>query len=300
MTRGRGVLDLALVAVATGVLLGRTVIGGGLWYGVQRARGETVPSLTAFFSSGMVAPDLEQIAPPGPAPRPDQLPEPWRTAAATALHRRVPASLGTAEAAMGAVDAAYASVRDPQQALEVAVLGELRARAVGRARAVAERDPEAYASYRRYLPSAVLFEADPFLGQTAALATVLDLRWPVDGEHPLTSGFGERADPFHGRAAQHEGVDVSMPVGTPVRAAQGGVVAAVGHSATNGTFVTLDHGSGVLTAYLHLSVVGVAQGATVVRGDPIATSGRSGRATGPHLHFALQIAGRWVDPERFR
>lgn len=117
-------------------------------------------------------------------------------------------------------------------------------------------------------------------------------RWPVDA--PLTSAFGLR---FLGiRPDIHRGVDLAAPEGTPVRAMTHGVVRYAGIQTGYGNVVWLDHGSGVLTVYAHLSRVDVRTGARVRAGEVIALSGSSGDATAPHLHFEVWRWGRQVDP----
>ncbi|RMH22227.1 MAG: M23 family metallopeptidase, partial [Gemmatimonadetes bacterium] len=117
-------------------------------------------------------------------------------------------------------------------------------------------------------------------------------RWPVDG--PLTSPFGVR---FRGlKPDVHRGVDIAVPVGTPVRAMRGGRVRFAGTMAGYGTVVWLEHGSSVLSVYAHLSELRVRTGERVDGGQIIALSGRSGDARGAHLHFEVWKGGREVDP----
>lgn len=117
-------------------------------------------------------------------------------------------------------------------------------------------------------------------------------RWPVEG--PMTSAYGLR---FRGiRPEIHRGVDISVPEGTPVRAMTHGVVRFAGVQQGFGNVVWLDHGSGVLTVYAHLSRVDVSTGARVAAGDVVALSGSSGDVTAPHLHFEIWRWGREVDP----
>jgi murein DD-endopeptidase MepM/ murein hydrolase activator NlpD len=120
---------------------------------------------------------------------------------------------------------------------------------------------------------------------------------PVDG--PVGSGFGFRADPFRGRAALHTGLDYPADLGTPVRAAAGGVVQSADWHAEYGQLVVLDHGNGLATRYAHLSKVLVAPGDLVRRGQPIGKVGSSGRSTGPHLHFEVLVEGVPQNPARF-
>jgi murein DD-endopeptidase MepM/ murein hydrolase activator NlpD len=109
-----------------------------------------------------------------------------------------------------------------------------------------------------------------------------------------------RTHPVLGQEKFHDGVDLAVPVGTPVIAAQGGKVAVVGQSAVSGRYVVIDHGYGVHTSYCHLSSAPIAQGSAIGRSETFALSGNTGRSTGPHLHYGVKIGGKWVDPERFK
>ncbi len=119
--------------------------------------------------------------------------------------------------------------------------------------------------------------------------------WPVTG--PITSGYGWRANPFGGSSRDfHEGLDIGVPSGTPVRAAAPGIVVQAGWMDGFGYGVVIDHGGGVQSLYGHLSRIGVRAGQAVARGDVIAWSGSTGRSTGPHLDFRIKIDGKTVDP----
>jgi len=121
--------------------------------------------------------------------------------------------------------------------------------------------------------------------------------WPVHGI--LRSSFGGRSDPFSGEGAFHTGIDLAVPVGTPVRATADGVVSTAGWSGEYGKLVVLDHGNGLETYYAHLSQFMVVAGQEVHRGEVIALSGCSGRATGPHMHYEVRLHGTPVNPYRY-
>jgi len=121
---------------------------------------------------------------------------------------------------------------------------------------------------------------------------------PVDGGW-LTSGFGMRADPFTGRPTFHEGLDFSVPMGTEVRATADGMVRDVVFERGFGHMVVLQHDARTTTRYAHLSQPLVARGQKISRGDVIALSGRSGRATSPHLHYEVLVNGRPVNPHSY-
>lgn len=118
---------------------------------------------------------------------------------------------------------------------------------------------------------------------------------PVAGTEDGT-GFGARRIINGLRRSPHAGVDYSADAGTPVVAANGGRVALVGEMFFPGRLVVLDHGLGLFTLYFHLERVDVQEGERVERGQPIGTVGASGRATGPHLHFAAHLRQARVDP----
>ena len=104
-----------------------------------------------------------------------------------------------------------------------------------------------------------------------------------------SSGFGTRIDPFTGRRTQHDGVDFVAPVGTPIVAAAGGLVVAIEYRSDYGNMVDIDHGNGLKTRYAHASKVFVKIGDIVKAGERIALVGRTGRATGSHLHFEVHV-----------
>jgi murein DD-endopeptidase MepM/ murein hydrolase activator NlpD len=94
----------------------------------------------------------------------------------------------------------------------------------------------------------------------------------------------------------HRGVDVAVPVGTPVKAMKNGDVAFAGEMSGYGLVVILQHGPRLRTVYGHLSELHVRRGDQVSGGQIIAKSGRSGNASGAHLHFEIQRWGRDEDP----
>jgi murein DD-endopeptidase MepM/ murein hydrolase activator NlpD len=113
------------------------------------------------------------------------------------------------------------------------------------------------------------------------------------------SGYGMRTDPFTGQLAMHAGVDFAAPVGTPIYAAAGGVVAAAEMNPVYGNTVQLDHGNGLSTLYAHASRLVVKPGDIVRRGQKIAEVGSTGRSTGPHLHFEVHVNGVPQNPLKF-
>jgi murein DD-endopeptidase MepM/ murein hydrolase activator NlpD len=115
--------------------------------------------------------------------------------------------------------------------------------------------------------------------------------WPLEGT--LTSGFGYR----WGR--MHEGIDISVPEGTPIRAAADGTVILMQseyESGGYGNYSCIDHGGGLSTCYAHQSSFATSVGAQVSQGDLIGYSGNTGHSTGPHLHFEVRVNGVATDP----
>lgn len=121
---------------------------------------------------------------------------------------------------------------------------------------------------------------------------------PVTGGR-LTSGFGQRKAPIKGASTNHEGLDIALPQGTPVKAQATGRVVFAGKAGGYGNQVKVDYGNGVIASYSHLSAFSVKEGDLVAAGQPVAAVGRSGVATGPHLHYMLEVGGKKVDPQTF-
>lgn len=118
--------------------------------------------------------------------------------------------------------------------------------------------------------------------------------WPTRGW--LTSRFGKRISPFTGRPHQHAGIDIAAETGTPVIAPARGLVSFVGHKGPLGQSVVINHGYGVRTVYGHNSEIHVKIGDEVVRGQLLAAVGSTGRSTGPHLHYSVEVRGVARDP----
>ena len=120
------------------------------------------------------------------------------------------------------------------------------------------------------------------------------MMWPVDGK--ISSPFGR----WRGKH-KHEGIDIPMPGGTPIRAARNGVVIRTGNNSTigfrgYGNFAMVEHGGGVRTFYAHCSRVAVVQGQRVMQGQIIGYVGSTGHSTANHLHFEVRINDRKVNP----
>ena len=115
----------------------------------------------------------------------------------------------------------------------------------------------------------------------------------------MSSSYGVRADPFTGHQSHHEGVDIAASHGSPIYAMGEGVVTFAGNKPGYGLTVEVTHKSGLSTRYAHASAVHVSVGDRVKKGTRVASVGTSGRATGPHLHFEVQLNQRAVNPVTF-
>jgi murein DD-endopeptidase MepM/ murein hydrolase activator NlpD len=118
-------------------------------------------------------------------------------------------------------------------------------------------------------------------------------------EYKLNSGFGYRRDPMRRRGALHTGIDLGGPRNAPVLATAPGTVVETGRSGAYGIMVVVDHGMGLETRYAHLSRARVRVGDKVAVGKTVGLMGRTGRATGPHLHYEIRFDGRPLSPRPF-
>ena len=113
----------------------------------------------------------------------------------------------------------------------------------------------------------------------------------------LTSPFGYRSDPLLGVGKRHTGMDFACDPGNPIYATGDGVVIKAAHEGKGyGNHVEVDHGFGYVTRYAHMSRIDVVEGQKVRRGDFLGLSGRSGRVTGPHLHYEVIYRKDYVNP----
>ena len=123
---------------------------------------------------------------------------------------------------------------------------------------------------------------------------------PDPSRYKMSSPFGYRTDPFTGASRMHTGLDFAMKIGNPVYATGDGVVESVKFEFFGyGNSITIKHGFGYETIYAHLNSVKVIEGMKVKRGDCIAESGKSGRSSGPHLHYEVVYKGRKVNPANY-
>ncbi|GEM_PF-3496340 len=133
-------------------------------------------------------------------------------------------------------------------------------------------------------------------GMTGAAAPALSFATP---EARLTSAYGERPDPFTGQAKFHDGVDIALPMRTPIRAAKDGIVAFSGWKGGYGNAVVIEHPGNMTTLYGHNDEHIVKVGDVVKRGQVIGYSGDTGHSTGPHLHFEVTRDGQRIDPKSY-
>lgn len=120
--------------------------------------------------------------------------------------------------------------------------------------------------------------------------------WPAPSYSRISDEYGNRIHPTLGVPQFHNGLDMAAPGGSPILAAEGGVVVAAAYNSTMGNYIMISHGSGLVTIYMHASALYVSSGQTVTRGQQIGAVGSTGRSTGNHLHFSVRLNGSYVNP----
>lgn len=134
-------------------------------------------------------------------------------------------------------------------------------------------------------------------GDMAAHIPAIPPMSTAKGSFHLSSPFGYRSDPLLGFRKRHTGMDFACPPGNPIYATGDGVVELVKRERKGyGNHVIIDHGFGYKTRYAHMSRIDVVKGQTLKRGDCIGLSGKSGRITGPHLHYEVLYRKDYVNP----
>ena len=186
------------------------------------------------------------------------------------------ARVGELAVALNRAEANYQSVRD--------IMSRPRAGSGGgRTAEPAPEEPRRAATLRATLPGAA-----PRYETGASVPS----HWPLDAR-----GFVTRGQASAGTGVEeHGGIDIAVPLGSPVRASGGGTVSVTGVDADYGLFVRLRHPDGYETMYGHTSRLLVRDGDEVGAGQVIALSGNTGRSTAPHLHFEIRRGGRMLDP----
>jgi murein DD-endopeptidase MepM/ murein hydrolase activator NlpD len=136
-------------------------------------------------------------------------------------------------------------------------------------------------------------EEDSAVKTAEPAGKVGEFRWPVRGR--VIAGFGPKPN-----GLQNDGINLAVPEGTPVKAAEDGVVAYAGNELKGyGNLVLLRHSNGFVTAYAHASEILVKKGDVIKRGQTIAKSGQTGSVTAPQLHFEIRKGSTPVDPAQY-
>ena len=134
-------------------------------------------------------------------------------------------------------------------------------------------------------------------GDKAAHIPAIPPMDPSPGSFNLSSPFGVRNDPITGDGKMHTGMDFACPPGNPIYVTGDGTVITVKHDRSGyGNHVEVDHGFGYVTRYAHMSRIDVEEGQKLTRGDCLGLSGKSGRITGPHLHYEVIYRKDYVNP----
>ena len=120
--------------------------------------------------------------------------------------------------------------------------------------------------------------------------------WPVPASKRVTSDFGPRKSPTAGASSNHKGIDIGAPSGTDIVATAPGKVIISRYSSSAGYYITIDHGGGLCSVYMHCSKLLASVGDEVSGGQVIAKVGSTGISTGPHLHFGVSLNGTYVSP----
>ncbi|HKW93594.1 MAG TPA: M23 family metallopeptidase [Methylomirabilota bacterium] len=136
-----------------------------------------------------------------------------------------------------------------------------------------------------------------FLGRASRVLATLPSRWPVRG--PVNSDFGERRSPWAPNSEFHSGVDIGAAIGTPVKAPAPGVVVFAGQHPEYGITLIIEHGNDTKSLYGHLSKLNVQMDQKIRRGEIVAYTGNTGRSSGPHLHYEIQVKGQPVNPHSY-
>lgn len=138
---------------------------------------------------------------------------------------------------------------------------------------------------------------EAFSSWDETLQPVFAMRAPVEGVR--SSSFGLKRFFNEQPRAPHSGMDIAAPEGTPIYAPAPGVVRSTGEYFFNGNTIILDHGHGLISLYCHMNTIDVVPGTRVEAGEQIGKVGQTGRVTGPHLHWSINLNNVRVDPALF-
>ena len=134
-------------------------------------------------------------------------------------------------------------------------------------------------------------------GQKPPASITNGIKWTMPcNYYLLTSPYGPRIDPVYGYQSYHHGVDLAAPKGTPIYASRSGTVTMATYGGEAGYYVTVNHGDGFSTSYLHMTHFIVKAGQQVSAGQVIGYMGSTGKSTGPHLHFSIYYNGASQNP----
>ena len=142
----------------------------------------------------------------------------------------------------------------------------------------------------------IRIEAEKAAAGNSGSAYAGSFTWPVPSSKRVTSDFGMRPSPTAGASTNHKGIDIGAPKGSDIVAAAPGKVIVRRYSSSAGYYITLDHGGGLYTVYMHCSAFVANYGDYVAKGQVIAKVGSTGVSTGPHLHFGVSLNGTYVSP----
>lgn len=225
---------------------------------------------------------------------------------------RIIKQLETTEAELDAAKAELQTSRSEQAEVQAQLEGQMaelensRASQYALLQQIAASESEAAAEAKELAESEEkinkeLKEAErKYAAQIAALNSQANMTsgnwyWPLPGRYKISSLFGGRIDPINGRPDNHTGTDIPAPGGTPIYAAQNGVVTTVNanrYASSYGYYCIINHGNGYATLYAHQNQVPIVkEGQTVQKGQVIGYVGSTGRSTGNHLHFELRVNG---------
>ncbi len=143
-----------------------------------------------------------------------------------------------------------------------------------------------------------VYDKVDYLENLITLSARMPLGYPIS-ETRISAAFGSRKDPFTGKRARHEGIDIAASLKTPIYATAPGIVKRAFTNGAYGKFIEIEHDAGFMTRYAHLSEIHVKKGDAIQAGDKIGLTGNTGRSTGPHLHYEILIGKKPVNPYRF-